>query len=217
MDAGGSTVDTSVYRVDQATPKLKLREVKPPACVQAGAIFPTRDARTLIEAKLKKSKYEVRDSQISTLPSQFTLTDISLVLQAPEYLDEILKQFDTKTKCNFVNGNDPDHMIKFGFDRDNDKSCSISRGRLCLTACASRCVLIGRYGLTRTFVYFRAEVGKAFKPSMDLLMESVAEQLEGTAVNVRLFPLARYDRTLTTSDLDHPVVRSKHVAILPCS
>lgn len=128
-------MDTTIYSVDETTPKLKLREVKPSACVQAGAIFPTRDARTLIGAKLKKSKYGVCKSPLQ--PSQtcdmyLAIVRSLLFVQAAEYLNEILSQFDTKTKHNFVDESDLDHMIKFGFDRDNDKACGISRGRLSL-------------------------------------------------------------------------------------
>ncbi|KAG9120288.1 hypothetical protein FRC07_004280 [Ceratobasidium sp. 392] len=38
-DAGGSTVDTTAYRVKRVLPILELEEVKSSACVQAGAIF----------------------------------------------------------------------------------------------------------------------------------------------------------------------------------
>ncbi|KAG8792439.1 hypothetical protein FRC12_006086 [Ceratobasidium sp. 428] len=38
-DAGGSTVDTTVYLVIAARPVLKIEEARASACVQAGAIF----------------------------------------------------------------------------------------------------------------------------------------------------------------------------------
>ncbi|KAG8727177.1 hypothetical protein FRC10_006336, partial [Ceratobasidium sp. 414] len=38
-DAGGSTVDTTVYKVTATQPVLELTETKSSACVQAGAIF----------------------------------------------------------------------------------------------------------------------------------------------------------------------------------
>ncbi|CAE6473457.1 hypothetical protein ACGC1H_005422 [Rhizoctonia solani] len=38
-DAGGSTVDSTLYRVTSARPVLKLEEKRASACVQAGAIF----------------------------------------------------------------------------------------------------------------------------------------------------------------------------------
>lgn len=38
-DAGGSTVDTTVYAVETAFPKLQLSEKQASACIQAGSIF----------------------------------------------------------------------------------------------------------------------------------------------------------------------------------
>lgn len=38
LDAGGSTVDTTMYRCTALTPKLKLEEVTSSECVQAGRL-----------------------------------------------------------------------------------------------------------------------------------------------------------------------------------
>lgn len=38
-DAGGSTVDTTVYNVIEVHPRLKLEEEREPACIQAGGIY----------------------------------------------------------------------------------------------------------------------------------------------------------------------------------
>ncbi|KAG8747460.1 hypothetical protein FRC12_014070, partial [Ceratobasidium sp. 428] len=38
-DAGGSTVDTTAYRVKNTSPVLELEEVKASACIQAGGVF----------------------------------------------------------------------------------------------------------------------------------------------------------------------------------
>lgn len=94
LDAGGSTVDTTVCSstffyldtgsgdnqrvyidvVDKTTPKLRISEVKPSACVQAGAIFPTRNAMTIIKNKLANSRYNVRCFFVSFFRLSFGLT-----------------------------------------------------------------------------------------------------------------------------------------------
>ncbi|KDQ18318.1 hypothetical protein BOTBODRAFT_28735 [Botryobasidium botryosum FD-172 SS1] len=43
-DAGGSTVDTTLYSVDETTPLIRLKEKRASACVQAGAIFVNKTA-----------------------------------------------------------------------------------------------------------------------------------------------------------------------------
>ncbi|GAA5871101.1 hypothetical protein JCM1840_007590 [Sporobolomyces johnsonii] len=128
----------SIYEVERTTPKLKLKEIKTSDCVQAGAIFPTRQARVLIADKLKSSKFE-----------------------SGEYIDRIVHEWDVKTKRKFAGLDDGNHIIKFGYDNDTDKSCNIVRGRLTLTP---------------------AEVEKAFQPSVDLILQSIDSQLTNTKV-----------------------------------
>ncbi|KAL8277735.1 hypothetical protein RQP46_009857 [Phenoliferia psychrophenolica] len=106
VDLGGSTVDITVYSVDQVEPKLILREAKMSACIQAGGIFVTQAGRQLIQAKLRNSRFL-------------------------EDLDAIVSEFDFKTKCNFDNA-EQKSIIKFGLARDNDSAVNISRGRLTL-------------------------------------------------------------------------------------
>ncbi|GAA5916446.1 hypothetical protein JCM5296_006566 [Sporobolomyces johnsonii] len=136
VDAGGSTVDTCVYEVEKTEPKLKLKEAKASDCVQAGAIFPTRHARILLADKFKSSPFS-----------------------SAEFLDRIVQEWDVKTKHRFAGLDDGNHLIKFGYDRDTDKSCSISRGRLTLTS---------------------AEVEKAFLPSVERILQSVDSQVSNT-------------------------------------
>ncbi|CAE6415064.1 unnamed protein product [Rhizoctonia solani] len=62
-DAGGSTVDTTLYSVKSARPILKLEEKRASACVQAGAIFVDFEAekylrRTLVNAGLNSEDVE---------------------------------------------------------------------------------------------------------------------------------------------------------------
>lgn len=113
-DAGGSTVDTCVYSVKSAYPRLVLHEAHMSGCVQAGAIFINRAAEALIADKL-------RDSQFGT--NEFVSTMVDL--------------FDAKTKMTFDSDTKEDkYFIKFGYERDNDVEVGIQRGRLTLTGCA---------------------------------------------------------------------------------
>ncbi|KAG8795041.1 hypothetical protein FRC17_008191, partial [Serendipita sp. 399] len=56
-DAGGSTVDSTLYECKEHTPKLVLEEVRASECIQAGGIFVDRAARGLLVDKLKGSRY----------------------------------------------------------------------------------------------------------------------------------------------------------------
>lgn len=51
-DAGGSTVDTTLYSVTSARPVLKLEEKRASACVQAGAIFVDFEAEKFLRRTL---------------------------------------------------------------------------------------------------------------------------------------------------------------------
>ncbi|KZW00534.1 hypothetical protein EXIGLDRAFT_639271 [Exidia glandulosa HHB12029] len=110
LDAGGSTVDTTMYRCTELTPKLKLEEVTSSECVQAGSVFVDRDAERLLRLKLKGSKFE-----------------------GDEYINEMLEVFEKKTKRKFDGGPDPS-VIAFGRARDNDPTYNISKGRITLTS-----------------------------------------------------------------------------------
>lgn len=82
----------------------------------------------------------------------------------PEFLTSIMTAFDAKAKLLFSNAEE-NQIVKFGFDRDSDRSVGISRGRLTLS---------GR------------EVEEAFRPSVEKVIESVRRQIEGIDVSVRL-------------------------------
>lgn len=74
LDAGGSTVDTTLYRCSATQPKLALEEVTASDCVQAGAVFVDRDAEKMLRLKLKGSKFG-----------------------ADEYIQEMMQIFERKT------------------------------------------------------------------------------------------------------------------------
>ncbi|EJD54462.1 hypothetical protein AURDEDRAFT_110099 [Auricularia subglabra TFB-10046 SS5] len=110
LDAGGSTVDSTLYRCTAVRPKIELEEVTASECVQAGSVFVDRDAEKMLRMKLKESKFG---------------TD--------EYIHEMMEVFEKKTKRKFDGA--PEHyVIAFGRARDNDPGFNISKGRITLTS-----------------------------------------------------------------------------------
>ncbi|KAH7100091.1 hypothetical protein BKA62DRAFT_801966 [Auriculariales sp. MPI-PUGE-AT-0066] len=110
LDAGGSTVDTTLYKCTAITPKLELQEVTASDCVQAGSVFVDRDAEKMLRIKLAGSKYS-----------------------DDEYINEIMAVFERKTKRKFDGSSDPS-VIAFGRVRDNDPDFNISKGRITLSS-----------------------------------------------------------------------------------
>ncbi|EJD54456.1 hypothetical protein AURDEDRAFT_156236 [Auricularia subglabra TFB-10046 SS5] len=110
LDAGGSTVDTTMYRCTALTPKLLLEEVTSSECVQAGSVFVDRDAERFLRLKLQGSKFS-----------------------GDEYIGEMMEVFEKKTKRKFDGGEEPS-VISFGRVRDNDPAYQISKGRITLTS-----------------------------------------------------------------------------------
>ena len=64
VTTGGSTVDTTAYSVSEVRPQLKLREVKPSACVQAGAIFVNKAAEEYFRRAFSNPAAELPDDQV---------------------------------------------------------------------------------------------------------------------------------------------------------
>ena len=54
-DAGGSTLDTTVYTCISAAPRLQLKETTSSECVQAGSVFVDEAARSFLGGKLASS------------------------------------------------------------------------------------------------------------------------------------------------------------------
>ena len=90
VDAGGSTVDSTLYECKETTPKLILEEVCASECVQAGSVFVDRAAQRMLKAKLQDSKFG---------------DDVCI--------QGILGEFERKTKRKF-DGTQVSSIIKFG-------------------------------------------------------------------------------------------------------
>ncbi|CAG7852131.1 SubName: Full=Uncharacterized protein {ECO:0000313/EMBL:CCA70381.1} [Serendipita indica DSM 11827] len=108
-DAGGSTVDSTLYECKETQPKMILEEVCASECVQAGSVFVDRAAAAMLADKLEGS----------------TFND-------PAYVNDILNEFERKTKRKF-DGTNASSIIKFGKDWDNDKAHGVVKGRITLT------------------------------------------------------------------------------------
>ena len=90
VDAGGSTVDSTLYECKGITPKLILEEVCASECVQAGSVFIDRAAQHMLETKLQGSEF-----------------------CDGECIQNILGEFERKTKRKF-DGTQVSSIIKFG-------------------------------------------------------------------------------------------------------
>lgn len=56
-DAGGSTVDSTLYECKDTQPKMILEEVCASECVQAGSVFVDRAAASMLDQKLEGSSF----------------------------------------------------------------------------------------------------------------------------------------------------------------
>ena len=90
VDAGGSTVDSTLYTCKETTPKLILEEARASECVQAGSGFVDRAAEHMLKAKLQGSRFG---------------DDVCV--------QGILGEFEKKTKRKF-NGTQVSSIVKFG-------------------------------------------------------------------------------------------------------
>jgi hypothetical protein len=108
-DAGGSTVDSTLYVCKQATPSLQLEEACPSECVQAGSVFVDRAMQRILEERLVGSRFD-----------------------SEEEIEEMIKIFEEVTKREFGDRNS-EYIIRFGGMRDNDPAFNIMRGRLTLS------------------------------------------------------------------------------------
>ncbi|KAG8740461.1 hypothetical protein FRC10_004288 [Ceratobasidium sp. 414] len=163
-DAGGSTVDTTVYSVKSITP-FQLEEARASACVQAGAIF--------VDAAAKKYLQEVLRN--ADLPPE----------DVEEYVTRGVKDFECNAKRAFRDIT-VDQSIEIAGTRFNNPSIRTRRGRmnisgptigslfeLCLgqivqsvesqlgSSTASYILLVGGFGES---LYLREQLKMRFEP-----------------------------------------------------
>jgi len=105
-DAGGSTVDSTMYICKQVTPNILLEEVCANECIQAGSVFVDQAMQNLLERKLRASRFN-----------------------DPEDIAVMVSRFEETTKRQFGD-NAAEYFLRFGTSRDNDPKVDITRGRL---------------------------------------------------------------------------------------
>ncbi|KAF8597354.1 hypothetical protein BDV93DRAFT_499702 [Ceratobasidium sp. AG-I] len=108
-DAGGSTVDTTVYAIVELVPMLKLKEVKSSACIQAGSIFVDQAAESFIRSRLEGKELDEEDIEA--------------------YVKDGMEHFTNIVKPNFT-GAEPVLDIKIGKRRLNIPSINVQGGRM---------------------------------------------------------------------------------------
>ncbi|KAG8737716.1 hypothetical protein FRC10_007915, partial [Ceratobasidium sp. 414] len=108
-DAGGSTVDTTVYYVVAARPMLKLEEARASACVQAGAIFVDAAAEKYIQKALASASLDQEDIQ--------------------DYTARGVKDFESVAKRNFRDATE-DKMIEITGPHFSNAAIRTRRGRM---------------------------------------------------------------------------------------
>lgn len=106
LDAGGSTVDTTVYKCVSLVPRVRLEEVTSSECVQAGSVYVDRAFQRIVRGLLNGSKFA-----------------------AEEYIAEIVSMFESKCKRRFT-GKEDHVLIQFGRQSDYDRAKNIKMGRL---------------------------------------------------------------------------------------
>ncbi|KAF8593417.1 hypothetical protein BDV93DRAFT_566576 [Ceratobasidium sp. AG-I] len=97
-DAGGSTVDTIVYKVTKNNPMLRLHEVKSSACIQAGSIFVDAKGERYIKRLINKANTGGDDIDIDTEQArhEFSNTVVKSSFNAcvTQILDSVTEQAD---------------------------------------------------------------------------------------------------------------------------
>ncbi|CEL62427.1 hypothetical protein RSOLAG1IB_04783 [Rhizoctonia solani AG-1 IB] len=110
-DAGGSTIDTTLYSVISARPVLKLEEKRASACAQAGAIFVDAGAERYLKTTLRTADLHGR-----------TLD---------ECCKDGVKDFESFSKRSFSD-EAKEYHIKISDSRLNNSSIATRRGRMTL-------------------------------------------------------------------------------------
>ncbi|CAE6466508.1 unnamed protein product [Rhizoctonia solani] len=111
-DAGGSTVDSTIYCVTSAHPVLNLEEKRASACVQAGAIFVDLEAERYLHRIL--SGIGLGDDEVK------------------EYTKAGMKNFEAGAKRGFQDEETEQH-ITVASSRFNNSTIRARRGRLTLS------------------------------------------------------------------------------------
>ncbi|CAG7852394.1 SubName: Full=Uncharacterized protein {ECO:0000313/EMBL:CCA74285.1} [Serendipita indica DSM 11827] len=105
---GGSTTDSTLYTCTKTLPDVVLREAGMSECVQAAGVNVDDVLGQILQAKLAISRFGDEES-----------------------IKAMIEAFELKTKRMF-DGTTPTNVIKFGGNRDMDKSVGIIKGQISL-------------------------------------------------------------------------------------
>ncbi|KIM20882.1 hypothetical protein M408DRAFT_30017 [Serendipita vermifera MAFF 305830] len=109
IDAGGSTVDSTLYECTATEPKVLLEEVCPSECIQAGGVFVDRAAQTIFKEKFGGSHFGDDDC-----------------------IADMVTAFETRTKRLF-DDTQTSYVVDFGSSRDTDRARGIIKGKLSMS------------------------------------------------------------------------------------
>jgi len=122
-DAGGSTVDTTVYGVKAKVPLLNLEEKKASDCIQAGGIFIDQEAESYLRRFLTPSGLRQEDIEV--------------------YVERGVEEFEKTVKRDF-SGDEDTRLIIAIADRYNNTHLGVKRGRVQLSSDVVRSFFTGR-------------------------------------------------------------------------
>ncbi|KAG8818577.1 hypothetical protein FRC17_010781 [Serendipita sp. 399] len=108
VDAGGSTVDSTVFKCLSTSPNVTLEMVGACECMQTGGVFVDRSAKAMLAEKLRGSNYD----------DKLTINDM-------------VSEFEKRAKRLF-DGTSDSNVIQFGGRRDTDRNFDIIQGKLAL-------------------------------------------------------------------------------------
>ncbi|KAG9103543.1 hypothetical protein FRC06_010028 [Ceratobasidium sp. 370] len=120
-DAGGSTVDTTVYSVVAVRPMLKLEEARASACVQAGAIYVDAAAREYFKRVLTDESKKDAPKKDGAVNAE----------DVEEYTTRGVKDFEMVAKRTFRDTAE-EKAIEIAGTRFNNPSIRTRRGRMTL-------------------------------------------------------------------------------------
>ncbi|KAF8336893.1 uncharacterized protein EI90DRAFT_3013883 [Cantharellus anzutake] len=112
-DAGGSTVDTTTYSVSKVRPRLRLREVKPSACIQAGGVFVNKAAEEYFQRVFSNPEANLPRDEVKDL------------------VKNAVDAFEMTAKKTFKNATSKG-SLDLGLSRYTNPAVGVRRGRMAL-------------------------------------------------------------------------------------
>jgi len=163
-DAGGSTVDTTVYSVKSTSP-LRLEEIRASDCVQAGAIFIDQKAKQYLYEILRNAKLAEEEVEEYALRGVKDFESNAKRAFRDVYVDQSIEVAGTRfnnatirTRRGRMNVSGP--TIKTFFDFSLDQILASVDSQLESTS-ASSIILVGGFGES---LFLREQLKERFEP-----------------------------------------------------